>query len=202
MRSAAPGAVGQIVAVGLAHTFEGYYENPEAMAERVRGDDFWSGDLGYRDEAGFFWFAGRSSDWLRVDSENFAAAQVERVLQRHPDVAAAPVYAVPDPVTGDRVMCALEPPPGDLDVPAFGRWLADQPDLGAKWWPSFLRLVDAVPLTGSGKVNKGPLRRAAWLADDVWVRVGRTSEYAVLDAAGVARLAAELEQHGRTRLLG
>ncbi len=199
----APGVVGQIVAVGLAHTFEGYYDNPGAMAERVRGDDFWSGDLGYRDEAGFFWFAGRSSDWLRVDSENFAAAQVERVLQRHPDVAAAPVYAVPDPVTGDRVMAALEPRAGaTLDVPAFGRWLADQPDLGAKWWPSFLRLVDAVPLTGSGKVDKAPLRRAAWLADDVWVRVGRTSEYAVLDAAGVARLAAELEQHGRTRLLG
>src|SRR5690606_2562028 len=89
-----PEAVGQIVGVGLAHTFEGYWKNPGAMADRVRGEDFWTGDLAYRDEAGFFYFAGRSSDWLRVDSENFAAAPVERVVQRFPGVLAAPVFAV------------------------------------------------------------------------------------------------------------
>src|SRR5207302_6641198 len=62
--------------------FEGYYNNPEADAERVRNGWYWTGDLGYRDEDGFFYFAGRSSDWLRVDSENFAAAPVERILFR------------------------------------------------------------------------------------------------------------------------
>lgn len=198
-----PAAVGQLVAVGLAHTFEGYYKNPGAMAERVRGADFWSGDLAYRDKDGWFYFAGRSSDWLRVDSENFAAAQVERVLQRFPGVASAPVFAVPDPTTGDRVMCAVELWPGtSFDPGAFGAFLAAQPDMGAKWWPSYVRIVDRVPLTGSNKVNKAPLRRAAWnTADPVFTRVGRTEQYVALGADDRAALEAEFVAHGRGALL-
>ena len=74
----------------------------------MRNGWYWTGDLGYRDEAGFVYFAGRTDDWLRVDGENFAAAPVTRVLERHPDVVLAAVYAVPDPVTGDQVMAALQ----------------------------------------------------------------------------------------------
>lgn len=190
-------AVGQMVAVGAAHTFEGYYKNAGAMADRVRGDDFWSGDLAYRDEAGYFYFAGRSSDWLRVDSENFSAAPVERVIQRLPWVAAAPVYAVPDPRTGDNVMVALElEPSGSFDPAAFGEFLAAQPDFGAKWWPTYVRVVDRMPLTGSGKIDKAPLRRAAWRTpDQVWMRVGRTAEYRLLDAEGRDRIEAETAEH-------
>lgn len=198
-----PAAVGQIVAVGLAHTFEGYYKNPEAMAERVRGEDFWSGDLGYRDEAGWFYFAGRSSDWIRVDSENFAAAQVERILLRFPGVAAAPVFAVPDPVTGDQVMCALELETGvTFDPAAFGAFLSRQADLGAKWWPTYVRLVAALPLTGSNKVDKAPLRRAAWsTSDPVFVRVGRTDGYEPLRDDQRASLEEEFRSHGRSAFL-
>jgi fatty-acyl-CoA synthase len=193
-------AVGQIVGVGLAHTFEGYYKNDAARADRVRGADFWSGDLAYRDEAGYFFFAGRSSDWVRVDSENFAAAQVERVILRHPDVAGAPVYAVPDPVTGDRVMVALELDPGaGFDPVAFVTFLDDQPDMGAKWWPSYVRIVREMPLTGSGKVNKTPLRNAAWCTGDaVYVRVGKTSEYVLMDDVAKDELARAFTEHGRT----
>src|SRR5699024_5787516 len=134
---------------------------------RVRGADFWSGDLGYRDVDGFFYFAGRSSDWLRVDGENFAAAPVERIIQRFPGVSAAPVYAVADPRTGDRVMCAVEMLPGaEFDPAAFGAFLAHEPEMGGKWWPSFVRVTGEIPLTGSGKVNKAPLRRTAWNTED------------------------------------
>ena len=56
---------------------------------------------------GFFYFAGRSGDWLRVDGENFAATPVELVLARHPDVVLAAVYAVPSVEVGDEVMAAL-----------------------------------------------------------------------------------------------
>ncbi|MEV7431767.1 AMP-binding protein [Nocardioides sp. NPDC092400] len=198
-----PEAVGQMVAIGGAASFEGYWRNPEATADRVRGEDFWSGDLAYRDEQGFLWFAGRSSDWLRVDSENFAAAPVERVLARVPGVLSAVVHAVPDPATGDQVMCALELLPGArFDPDAFGTFLAAQPDLGAKWWPRFVRVTPAVPLTASGKVDKAPLRRAAWLTGDpVWVRVGRTSAYALLDEAGRRAIERDFAAHGRSALL-
>ncbi len=90
-------AIGEIVSKNGVGRFEGYYANSEADAERTRGGWFWSGDLGYRDEAGFFYFAGRPSDWLRVDGENFAAAPVERILARFPGVVTAAVYPVPDP---------------------------------------------------------------------------------------------------------
>ena len=66
-------AIGEIVNPDGAGGFEGYYNNPEADAERVRDGVYWTGDLGYRDAQGFFYFAGRSGDWLRVDGENFAA---------------------------------------------------------------------------------------------------------------------------------
>lgn len=202
-RLANAAAVGQIVAIGQAGAFEGYYKNPGAMAERIRGHDFWSGDLGYRDAAGYFYFAGRSSDWLRVDSENFAAAPVERILQRVPGVQAAVVFAVPDSRTGDQVMCAIELDSGTgFDPAAFGAFLDDQPDMGAKWWPRFVRVVDRLPLTGSNKANKAPLRAAAWQTrDPVYVRIGRTSGYVLLDECGLAAIEADFEAHGRTALL-
>ena len=61
---------------------------------------------------GWFYFAGRDFEWLRVDGENFAAAPIERILARHPDVVLAAVYAVPDEEVGDQVMAALELRPG------------------------------------------------------------------------------------------
>ena len=76
--------------------FEGYFNNDEADNARLSDGWYWTGDLAYRDEAGFVYFAGRNDDWLRVDSENFAAAPVERILERHTDIVAAAVYPVPD----------------------------------------------------------------------------------------------------------
>lgn len=193
-------AVGEIVGVGLGGAFEGYYKNPVAEAERVRGGDFWSGDLAYRDDEGWFYFAGRSSDWLRVDSENFSAGQVERILRRFPGVSVAPVFAVSDPVTGDRVMAVLEiGRDATFDAEAFGRFLGSQEDLSAKWWPSFVRATAQVPLTGSNKLDKAPLRREAWAtADDpVWVRRGRSETYDLLDGAARDALVREFLEHGR-----
>ena len=199
----AEAAIGQIVAIGKAPSFEGYYNNPAAYAERVHGDDFWTGDLAYRDGDGFFYFAGRSSDWLRVDSENFSAAPVERILERWQDVAVALVYAVPDPRTGDQVMCTLQMQPGvRFDPDAFGRFLERQPDLGTKWSPRFVRVVEQVPTTGSSKVAKSELRRAAWQTDDpVFWRPDPAAAYEPLDRAGRERLDAEFAEHGRTALL-
>ena len=100
-------AIGEMVNPTGGAGFEGYWRNAEAEAARVRNGWYWTGDLAYRDEDDFFYFGGRDYDWLRVDGENFAAAPVEEVLQRHPDVVLASVYAVPDTVVGDQVMAAL-----------------------------------------------------------------------------------------------
>jgi fatty-acyl-CoA synthase len=196
-------SIGQIVVIGAAARFEGYYKNPEAQAERVRGDDFWTGDLAYRDQAGYFCFAGRSTDWLRVDSENFAAGPVERVIERWPDVAVSLVYAVPDPRTGDQVMCALQMAGGvGFDPPAFSAFLDGQPDMGTKWHPRFVRIMRQVPVTGSNKTTKTGLRREAWLTDDpVFWRPDPGSGYLPLRAADREVLASLFARHGRTALL-
>ncbi|HZU79830.1 MAG TPA: AMP-binding protein [Acidimicrobiales bacterium] len=196
-------AIGEIVNRSGVQGFEGYYGNNEADSARTRGGWYWTGDLGYRDEAGFFYFAGRGGDWLRVDSENFAAAPIERILERHPDVAAAAVYPVPDPRTGDRVMAALQLRPGAaFDGASFAAWLSDQPDLGTKWAPGLVRLCPALPLTATGKITKTTLRAEAWECEDpVYLRPPRATAYAPLDADGRAALRAELERHGRGALL-
>ena len=77
------------------------------MQRTTRNGWYWSGDLGYVDDDGWVYFAGRTSDWLRVDGENFPATPIEAIIGRHPDLLLASVYGVPEPDSGDQVMCAL-----------------------------------------------------------------------------------------------
>ena len=187
-------AIGEIVGRNSAALFEGYYNNADAEAARVQGEAYWSGDLGYRDADGWFWFAGRSADWLRVDGENFATAPVERILARAPGVTGVAVYGVPDPVTGDQVMAALEVSRFDPD--GFARFLAEQPDLGTKWSPRYVRVVAALPVTGTGKVDKQPLRAAEWATTDpLWVRDG--DRYRPFTDTDRSALAERFGAHGR-----
>lgn len=197
-------AIGEMVAIGKASAFEGYYKNPEAMADRLKfgGDDFWSGDLGYKDENGFIYFGGRSSDWLRVDGENFGTAPVERILNRYPQFSGAHCFGVPERSTGDLLMLVATLTDGEVfDAMAFEEFLANQSDLGTKWRPTFVRIVDQVPLTGSNKINKGPLRDQAWEADDVWYAPTRTSSYRPFTAEDRRALRQAFVDGGRTNAL-
>jgi len=162
-----PECIGEIVNTAGSTTFEGYYNNPEASTDRVRNGWYWTGDLGFRDDEGFFYFAGRSADWLRVDSENFAAAPIENIMSRYPGVIMVAVYPVPDPVTGDMVMAAIEMQPGSsFDPQQFDAFLADQKDLGTKWSPRLVRIIPSMSLTANNKVHKPPLRLTKWQTDD------------------------------------
>lgn len=162
-------AVGELVSRGVAPRFEGYYKNPEASAEKIHGTDFHTGDLAYIDADGWYWFAGRTSDWLRVDSENIAAAPIERILNRHPEVAVAAVYPVPDPQTGDRVMAALQMSDKgyeEFSPEAFNEFLLAQPDLGTKARPTLMRVTRDLPVTATRKVDKPTLRKMRWEGPD------------------------------------
>jgi fatty-acyl-CoA synthase len=197
-------AIGEIVNPDGAGSFEGYYNNPEANAERMRDGKYWTGDLAYRDEAGFFYFAGRNSDWLRVDGENFAAAPVEQVVARHPDVVLAAVYAVPSPEVGDEVMLAAHLRDGARFDPAgFAAFLEGQPDLSPKWVPRFVRISHGLPSTATQKVLKRVLQRERWeCADDVWWRPDREVAFRPLTADDVASLRARFAARDREHLQG
>lgn len=160
-------AIGELVNRG-ANPFEGYWRNPEADAERRRSGWYWTGDLFYRDPDGYLYFAGRTDDRLRVDSENLAAAMIENILARYEGADAVAVYAVPDPVTGDQVMATIA---GRFDPLDFAEFLLAQPDLGTKMAPRFVRVVERMPVTATNKIHRAGLRREGVVcADPVWWR--------------------------------
>ncbi len=196
-------ATGEIVNRSGRGKFEGYYRREDAEQERLRNGWYWTGDLGYVDKDGFFYFAGRSGDWLRVDSENFAAGPVEAILSRNPDVAVVAVYPVPDTASGagDQLMVALETMPDrPFDADAFGAWLLAQPDLGPKWIPRYVRISESLPQTATGKVTKVGLRAEAWACDEpVWWRPLESQEvrFERLTDHDREKLAAGLAENGR-----
>jgi fatty-acyl-CoA synthase len=174
-------AIGELVNTEGAGFFAGYYNDPQADAERMRDGMYWSGDLAYRDTDGFVYFAGRTADWLRVDGENLAVAPIEAVLQRHPDVLQAAVYAVPDESSvGDQVMAALVLREGaELDPDGLEKFLDEQPDLGTKSWPRHVRVTESLPSTPTNKILKRVLKAegVADHGDPVWVREARGTAY-------------------------
>ncbi|MBM3671784.1 MAG: AMP-binding protein [Actinobacteria bacterium] len=200
-------AIGEIVSKHGDKIFEGYYKNDEANAQRVHDGWYWTGDLGYRDEEGWFYFAGRDFEWLRVDGENFAAAPVERILARHPDVVLATIYAVPDEVVGDQVMAALELTPGStFDPAAFDEFLDNQADLGTKWSPRYVRVVATLPITETQKILKRQLRNERWNGDSpntvgIWWRAHKGASLQPMTDADRADLRARFEARGRLEQL-
>jgi len=195
-------AIGEIVGRNSVGMFEGYYKNPAAEAERTRGGWYWSGDLGYRDADGWFWFAGRTADWLRVDGENFAAAPIERIIGRFVGVDGVAVYAVPDPATGDQVMASVQMEAGaSFDPVAFDAFLAAQRDLGTKWAPRFVRVVGSLPVTATNKVDKKPLRAERWEAGQVWWRPAKGDGYRSFTPEDERSLREQFSANDRASLL-
>lgn len=196
-------AIGELVRRDGGNQFEGYYNNPQATSDRLRDGWYWSGDLAYRDEDGWFYFAGRGSDWLRVDSENFAAAPVERIVARFPGVLVDAVYPVPDSRTGDQVMVAIEmEPDAEFDPSAFDEFLQMQSDLGTKWTPRYVRIVSRMPLTGSNKIDKKPLRAARWEAEEpVYWRPTKGDALRRVTASDLQAIRDDFAHHGRAHVL-
>lgn len=200
-------AIGELVNRGRS-TFEGYWRNPDADAARVRPNGsrggtawYWTGDLFFRDAQGYLYFAGRTDDRLRVDSENLAAAMIENILARYERASAVAVYAVPDPVAGDQVMATLAHP-GPFDPDDFTRFLAAQGDLGPKMVPRFVRVVERMPVTATNKVHRVALRRTGFRSPDpVWWRPTPEPHYELLAPAAESALVDRYREQGREALL-
>ncbi|KFG03388.1 long-chain-fatty-acid--CoA ligase [Streptomyces scabiei] len=191
-------AIGELVNRG-PNPFEGYWRNPEADTARRHDGWYWTGDLFYRDPDGFLYFAGRTDDRLRVDSENLAAAVIENILARYEGAEAVAVYAVPDPVAGDQVMATVA---GAFDPDGFAEFLVAQPDLGTKMTPRFVRVVPSMPVTATNKIQRATLRREGFrCADPVWWRPPGKWAYRKFSAVDLARLVAEYRARGRDELL-
>jgi fatty-acyl-CoA synthase len=197
--------VGEIVSTAGVGPFEGYYNNPEANARTTRGGWYWSGDLGYVDNDGFLYFAGRTAEWIRVDGENFPAGPIETALCRHPDVVVAAANGVPDEQAGDQVMACLVLRDGArTDGEALAGWIDAQADVAPKWRPRYVRVTSAMPETATNKILKRALVHQKFRSDrtggdTIFVRGRGEPVYRRLTADDEGRLETAFSAAGRQR---
>ncbi len=156
-RDVGPGATGEIVCRS-EFTMLGYWRQPEATAEALRGGWLHTGDLGAFDDEGFLHIAGRAKEMIKCGGENVFPAEVERCLLAHPAIAEAAVFGVPDPDWGEIVAAAVVRSPGaalsEDDVIAHVR-----AHLAGYKKPRVVRFFDALPRTASTRqVQKALLR--------------------------------------------
>jgi fatty-acyl-CoA synthase len=140
---------------------EGYYKVPRSHTFDAEGF-FKTGDLGYLDEAGSLHFATRLKDVIKTAGVNVAAVEVEEALQRHPAVKSAHVVGVPHPTRGENVTAFVVAQPAAAAHPDELREFCKH-SLASYKIPRHVFVVSEadVPRTGSGKVEKAALRRAA-----------------------------------------
>jgi crotonobetaine/carnitine-CoA ligase len=135
----------------------GYFGMPEKTAEAWRDGWFHTGDRVAQEADGAFRFIDRLKDSIRRRGENVSSYEVEQVLQSHPDVAAVAVYPVRSDLAEDEVMAAIVPRPDcRIDAARLAEFCAERLPYFAV--PGFVDLVDDLPRTENGKVQKFRLR--------------------------------------------
>jgi long-chain acyl-CoA synthetase len=143
------------VCVQGPNVMQGYFNRPDATAETLRDGWLRTGDVGYRDEDGFLFLIDRKKDMIIRGGENIYPREIEDVLLEHPAVHGAAVIGRPDEVRGEEVHAVL--------VLASGAELDEvrehcEQRLAAFKVPSSWQVVDELPKTSTGKIDKKPLR--------------------------------------------
>lgn len=154
-----PGRTGEIVARPRkpGWMFSGYHGMPTETARSWRNLWFHTGDRGYLDEDGYLTFVDRLKDTVRRRGENISSWEVERVVAQHPAVRAVAAYGVPSELSEEDVMVAVVPAEGGAVDPAAVIRHCE----GLLTWfsiPRYVRVLDALPLTPSQRVEKYKLR--------------------------------------------
>lgn len=155
----AAGVTGEIRVRGR-YMFSGYYKRPEANAAAIDADGWLrTGDIGIRDEAGWFHYLGRRKDMVRRSSENISALEVEEVLRGVPGVVEAAVLPVPDEKRGEEVKAYLRLEEGRSSSDVSPEIVLDhcERNLARFKVPRYLEYVADFPRTPGNKVRKADL---------------------------------------------
>jgi fatty-acyl-CoA synthase len=158
-----PGQVGEIVIRG-PQVMQGYWNRPDATAEafmEIDGQPFFrSGDLGYMDEEGYFFFTDRLKRMVNVSGMKVWPAEVENKLHAHPAVQEACVISVPDERSGERARALIVLKPGaSATAEDIEAWAREQ--MATYKVPRDYQFVDSLPRSPTGKVAWRPLQEAA-----------------------------------------
>ena len=156
-RELAPGEEGNFE----VHTdclFDGYLNRPELTAEAITTDGWYrTGDLARIDSSGYVRITGRVKDVINRGGEKVPVAEIEQLLHAHPMVRDVAIVAMPDERLGERACAFIV---GELDFETMIEYL-DSHRVSKTYWPERLELVDTLPRTPSGKIQKFVLREQA-----------------------------------------
>jgi len=158
---AATGAVGEIAVKSPDPVmFLGYWNNPEATRGKFAGEWMKTGDLGRKDQNGYFWFAGRADDLIESGGYRIGPGEIEECLMTHRAVAMVCVLGVPDPVRGQIVKAFIVPQPGFKAGPALEESIREhvKGKLEAHAYPRAIQFLEEMPMTNTGKIMKNKLK--------------------------------------------
>lgn len=166
-RSAEAGEQGQIVLrygekypVGL---FKGYYRNQMLTDEAMQDGIYYTGDLAWRDEDGYYWFVGRADDVIKSSGYRIGPFEVESALMTHPAVVECAVTGIPDEIRGQvvKATCILSKEWKEKAGDALIKELQEHvKEVTAPYkYPRVIEFVDELPKTISGKIRRVEIRQ-------------------------------------------
>jgi long-chain acyl-CoA synthetase len=157
MQPLPPGEVGEICAASPG-VMRGYWRSPEATQEALRDGWLHTGDLGYQDDEGYLFIVDRKKDLIIRGGFNVYPRDVEDALLEHPAIERAGVIGRPDEVSGEEVVAFVSLRPGaQATSQELVQWGRER--IGGYKYPREIHVVDEVPLTGVGKVDRKALRQ-------------------------------------------
>lgn len=162
--AAAVGEVGEIaVKAPDPVMFLGYWGRPDATREKFSSEGRWlrTGDLARVDSDGYFWFQSRSDDVINSAGYRIGPAEIETCLMRHPAVAMAAVIGIRDDIRGEAVKAYVVLRDGQRASRSVETGLRDlvRESVAAYAYPRDIAFVPTLPLTATGKIRRGELRR-------------------------------------------
>jgi acetyl-CoA synthetase len=159
---APPGEVGEI-ALRLPDpvAFLGYWDGPEATAEKTRDGWLWTGDLGSVDDDGWLWFGSRADDVIISAGYRIGPGEIEECLLTHPAVGMAAAIGIPDEIRGEVVKAFIKLADGHEPSAGLEDEIAGlvRQRLAAYEYPRQIEFVDELPLTTTGKIRRLALRQ-------------------------------------------
>jgi len=149
--------IGEICVKG-PNVMKGYWQRPDATLETFFGDWLRTGDLGYRDEDGYFYIVDRIKDMIIVNGMNVYPRVIEEILYKHPDILEAAVVGEPDERHGEVIVAHVVAQPGKSLDRASVRSFCQQ-HLGRYQIPKKVVVEEALPKNAAGKILKRELRK-------------------------------------------